>query len=199
MTFLNGVFSLSGDRFSLTYTRTQVPFQEVLDVLQLKFKDNKIKDFLILKKFHNEPMLKRNIYKPGHKSETSLHVYLILEKETVIDDPHFLNLSIGEYCHTGFFRLPFTEGEEESLRSLLYDVIFLDDSFIYYSPYFSDYITKMVLEIDWKIRMRDLSEIGEIKSALQILKDENSYQFLKNSRRVEKSLKYYHTLYKKLK
>ena len=182
----------------ITYTRTRVHPREVLSALldtlkeaSWKSKKLKIRDFLIVTKFHNtEGPSDKNRHKLGHTADTYVQVYLIFSEPITVSEHEAFDLSIDGYTHASFIRSVFNA--PRLISAILSDVIYDSEELLLYSSNFKKDINFMVNNVGWKKDMLNFAKGGDIPGALKILWQVDQKLFDKNMWGIKASLLFYY-------
>ena len=168
-------YRLSAKNLFLTYSNCQIEIKEALDQLKKKLSHYIIKDYIIVREFHED-------------GNPHIHVYLNLNRQFNTYNPCYLDLDAGNgtYCH----------GKYESARSpnfvieyILKNVNDKYDPNVLFSPNLSDRIDLLGTFMSLGESVIALARQGKIEEALNLYEKDKPLEFVKSHTTLEKSLR----------
>ena len=166
-------FRLSAINLYLTYPKCQIPLSEALAILNLKLTTPIIKDYALVREFHED-------------GSPHIHAYIKCYKKANITNSTTLDLSYEDIIYHGNYqtaKLP-----NNILAYMLKDIKRKDDINLLSSPGISDRIGMLGNWLDLGQAVISLAEEGKIAAAINLYKTERPLDFIKNKSRIEKSL-----------
>lgn len=166
-------FRLNGVNIYLTYPKCDIPLKEVLAILLLKLNTPIIKDYALVREFHED-------------GSPHIHAFIKCNKKADIKNPLHLDLTYKDIIYHGNYQI--AKSPNSILTYMLKDIKKRDDINLLSSPGISDRIGLLGNWLDLGQAVISLAEEGNIPAAINLYKTERPLDFIKNKNRIEKSL-----------
>lgn len=151
----------------------------VLNQLEIKFSNNKLKEYLFSIEKHETQ----------EEKGTHIHAYLEFNKKIDITNPLFLdliNINTKEIFHPHIERVKY---KNKTLDYILKDVFNIETETVLISPTLKIYIYNDGKLLDYQEVMVALAEKAKINEVMSILKNKDIDKFMKSHDYTEKSLR----------
>jgi hypothetical protein len=171
-------FRLSAKKLFLTYSPCTLSPEQALSQLQIIL-NYKIESYVITRE------------KSEKDSDFHLHCFLALKKKCNIVSSSRLDLEIIgteplSFCHGNYQTV---KDKNDCVNYVLKQINFKEDEEnLIFSEDFREFISEDVELLSLDDVMLNLAEKGDVTSAMKLLKERNSYRFIREHLRVEKSL-----------
>jgi hypothetical protein len=168
-------YRLSAKNLFLTYSKCQIEIKEALDQLKNKLSNYIIKEYIIVREFHED-------------GTPHIHVYLKINKQFNTYNPCYLDLVDAENVTY--------HGKYESARSpnyvieyMLKNVMDKYDPNVLFSKDLADRVDLLGTYMSLGESVIDLARQGKIQEALNLYEKEKPLEFIKSHTTLEKSLR----------